>query len=371
MRLRVAVAAALLVLVACPAAAAQGPQDPWSGLGLPAPQEGPAQGLAPEPADGMVMPRQPTVPDVSALVPESVRESVPGDCVYLFDASVAVHTCPTDLVKGDASPDAAAAGNASALNGTAKGPTAPPAGAEQPSPAQAAALPEGDEPSVAALSPAPAAPGPVALPPPPAQPAADHVAPFAPRSFAAVLAAAAGLAALVAVPLFKALVAALGLGARRVPQPGQRDEVLRLVRDRPGLHHRALVQALGRGNGTVEHHVRALVRAGLVVSVKSGGRRRYFPAGTAGPEVLAAAGFAHGMAAEVLRAVAPQGQPLSAVARQVRRSLSTTHYHVSRLQRAGLVQVARQGRVRLVRPTLLAERCRAWLGVRAGAPAPA
>lgn len=58
-----------------------------------------------------------------------------------------------------------------------------------------------------------------------------------------------------------------------------RARIVSLVREEPGVHAHAVEQALELGHGQTDHHLRVLVREGLLTEIESAGFRRYFVPG--------------------------------------------------------------------------------------------
>jgi hypothetical protein len=112
------------------------------------------------------------------------------------------------------------------------------------------------------------------------------------------------------------------------------------VEANPGIHHQELVRIARKGNGAAEHHLQKLVTGGLLARHKSAGYTCYFRAGKVDRRVMASA---HLLKSPVARAIieAAQRSPgtsLAQVARDAGVSVPTVHYHVQRLQQAGLVR---------------------------------
>jgi hypothetical protein len=207
--------------------------------------------------------------------------------------------------------------------------------------------PEAVEPEVPPAAPAepepgePLAPGPVAAPWTPSPKAARTEAVQPPKAdWGWALAAAA-----VTVPWALALKLSLLLLRRRDRRSPVRDEVLQAILRRPGIRHRELVLLIGRGNGTVEHHVLRLAREGKVALVRGPRSTSYFGQGTVAPELLrvlpalrrrTALGIAQAVAA------AP-GVRATEVARRVGVSLPTVSYHVKILAERGVLQAGPAG----------------------------
>ncbi len=115
------------------------------------------------------------------------------------------------------------------------------------------------------------------------------------------------------------------------------------VEAEPGIHFRALMRAVGKGQGTVRHHLEVLVAGGLLEDMDVHGFKGYRLAGpcAAGPPLPASRvlGTRH---ARRLRELL-EGRPPTSVrqlAEAVGLSYGGTMHHLRRLQKAGLVRLA-------------------------------
>lgn len=119
-----------------------------------------------------------------------------------------------------------------------------------------------------------------------------------------------------------------------------RARMMQAIEAQPGLHHQDLVRLVGKGNGTVEHHLAKLVQAGRVVRHKSAGYACYFVKGQVDRRVMAAAPVLKSKVARALLETARlhPGSSLAAVARAEGVAVPTVHYHLRRLQAAGLIR---------------------------------
>lgn len=131
-----------------------------------------------------------------------------------------------------------------------------------------------------------------------------------------------------------------------------RRRILDAVEAQPGIHYQALVRMTGLAKGTVEHHVRKLVRAGLLTARRAQGYSCYFPAGTP-RQALEAAGAAKAPGAQrILAAVAQRpGASSQEVAAAAAVDATTVTHHVQRLSQAGLIEARREGRFVRLYPT--------------------
>lgn len=136
------------------------------------------------------------------------------------------------------------------------------------------------------------------------------------------------------------------IARERVLEHAARRHLLDLVEASPGIHYRELVRRAGRGHGAVEHHLRSLVRAGLLRVHVEGGRTRYFPPPARGELALEQrSALLADRARHVLACVARHGHlPLAGLARAAGLAPSSLHACVGRLKAARLVEPVRLGR---------------------------
>lgn len=142
---------------------------------------------------------------------------------------------------------------------------------------------------------------------------------------------------------------AAGLFSRLAPEElashPARQAILDALAAEPGIHFQALCRKLGKGRGVVGHHLSKLVDGGQVLAKRQGGFVCYFLAGQRVGNVAAVtATKAEG--AQRLLDLLGQRPGLSGLelAQASGLSPSTVHYHLRRLQGAGLVMGLAQGR---------------------------
>lgn len=129
------------------------------------------------------------------------------------------------------------------------------------------------------------------------------------------------------------------LRRERLLEHPTRVAIVDAVRSQPGIHHTALVRMLGKGKGVVDHHLRKLDDAGLVVVRKSTGRTCYFVRGAVDAATMDAVPHLGPAAARVLAWVVENpGQSATRAARAVGISDGTMSHHVRRLRGAGLLR---------------------------------
>lgn len=132
----------------------------------------------------------------------------------------------------------------------------------------------------------------------------------------------------------------------RVQGPKLLDHPLRAaivhhVEANPGVHHQQLARALGKGKGTIEHHLAKLVAAGLVQRFRGTGYTCYFPQGTDAGQMAGAPVLKSDVAREVHRMLVQEpGLPLTTIAVRLGVSVPTVHYHVQRLRASGVAPPA-------------------------------
>ncbi len=122
-----------------------------------------------------------------------------------------------------------------------------------------------------------------------------------------------------------------------------RQEILSHIESNPGVHINELRHTLGLGHGTAAHHLHALEANGIVVSVRSGRRRCYFPPGAGDRERSAALS-----SASARRVFGLIEQRPGILQRELAAALGVTPtaviFQVRRLQASGAVEKARVGR---------------------------
>ncbi len=146
--------------------------------------------------------------------------------------------------------------------------------------------------------------------------------------------------------------AALPLAARAPPKRGlpptrsTRQVIFEFVRDAPGTHLRGVQQALGIPLGTVEYHLRELVRLELVTEREDGIYRRYYVAGQLGGVDRELVGA---LRQEIPRRIVMHlllnpGLNFGQVREAFEISGSTLHYHLKKLEKRGILARRREGR---------------------------
>ena len=125
----------------------------------------------------------------------------------------------------------------------------------------------------------------------------------------------------------------------------RRAQVLQLVQAEPGIHFQDLARRLAVGRGTLDHHLRKMLAAGLLTKVQHNGYACYFPKGAVDRRVMAAAPLLRsGGGRAVFQALRQQpGRSGRELALALGLSQSTVSYHLRKLQEAGLVFGAGDG----------------------------
>jgi DNA-binding transcriptional ArsR family regulator len=132
----------------------------------------------------------------------------------------------------------------------------------------------------------------------------------------------------------------------RTPPRSTRQIIFEFVRDFPGTHLRGVQQALQLPLGTVEYHLRELVRLELVTEREDGIYRRYYVAGQMGGldrELIGA------LRQEIPRRIVMHlllnpGLNFGQVREAFSISGSTLHYHLKKLEKRGILSRRREGR---------------------------
>lgn len=329
---------AILALTLLPAASAGLILDPSGGL-MHVP--GSAVGMATDAGDPVLGPGESTVPCDFAYVggtgdashcPAKAPEEVAGALSNGEDAQAPV-PAPEQQAAAPAKP---------AANETAAEPAKEPAKAEpvegawtSPSPPSQSADAEVPPQPPALAAPRGAEPRPTRLAAVPQEPQAGWP-----------LAAASGVLLL---PFLLKLLPVAALRRRAQPDPPAQRLVVALVQANPGIHHSELRRRAGLSNGTVEHYVHRLVKSGVLVVHRTAGNTCYVL-----PETAPAAAARHlalrNPVARRLLALLGEGGTLSLaeMGRRAGAPPSTVHYHVVRMERAGLLRSTASGRERLV-----------------------
>lgn len=118
------------------------------------------------------------------------------------------------------------------------------------------------------------------------------------------------------------------------------------VASNPGLHFRALLDALDYAQGTVQYHLRWLEEQGLIEESHDGKYTRYYPADSFDDVDQAVMNALRREYARRIIAHLVADGPLSTteLSDRLEKSPSTVSWHLSKLEEAGLVTKERHGR---------------------------
>lgn len=148
-------------------------------------------------------------------------------------------------------------------------------------------------------------------------------------------------------------LAVLSMGAG--PEGSTRRRVYAFVAQYPGLHQREIARRLEMRPSHVEHHLRHLVKAGVLRALESDRYVCYFPAVSApGPAAATALGAEDSRRLALLRQPRPlrivgillqeDGLVLGDLAARSGISAGTLTYQLDKLEAAGIVERVREGR---------------------------
>lgn len=130
---------------------------------------------------------------------------------------------------------------------------------------------------------------------------------------------------------------------------GTRGRIYDWVLDHPGCHFLQVVSEPGMHPGTTQYHLRVLERTGLVRSVRTGHRRRYWVTGQAPDPQQVANAWGQEPHVPTLLALARQGTVCTEAGPAIGHSRQTATYHLKRLAKAGLLTEERNGHYRVFR----------------------
>jgi DNA-binding transcriptional ArsR family regulator len=115
-----------------------------------------------------------------------------------------------------------------------------------------------------------------------------------------------------------------------------RAAICELVQQDPGIHFRQIQRSLDLSPGQTAHHLRKLVREGLLTERRLAGHAHYFPAGAAAPGRAAHAAVRHPARLAVARALLDEGaRTLRELSERTGYAPSTLHHHLRILGDAG------------------------------------
>jgi predicted transcriptional regulator len=121
-----------------------------------------------------------------------------------------------------------------------------------------------------------------------------------------------------------------------------REEIVRRVRERPGIHESQLARDMGLGHTHVQYHLRVLTDAGVVEVRRFGGLKCIFELGRHSQTEKALAMSDRGRTKDLLAIVAAEpGIAQRGLAKKLGMSDSSVKWHLQRLEGAGLVSTER------------------------------
>lgn len=154
------------------------------------------------------------------------------------------------------------------------------------------------------------------------------------------------------------LHAAILVVAADGPEGSTRRRVYALVQRHPGLHRHDIARRLEIADGTADHHLHHLVRAGLVTRAAEEGYVRFYvtvkglevPEGVVRPEDKRKLGVLRmSRPLETVAHLLMHGPlPMGTLAEMMGLSAGTLTHHVKRLEKVGLVARRVEGRARIV-----------------------
>ncbi len=137
-----------------------------------------------------------------------------------------------------------------------------------------------------------------------------------------------------------------------------RAEIHSAIQADPGIHFQALKRRIGKGSGTMRHHLQKLVDVGMISIQEGAGYTCYFPKDRTDRRVMPAAAVLKSAGARaVLEAVrARPGSSATDLAAATHLTPPSVGFHLRRFVEIGLVRTERSGKSLKVVPTELAER---------------
>lgn len=118
-----------------------------------------------------------------------------------------------------------------------------------------------------------------------------------------------------------------------------RAKVMQIVEDEPGIHFQQISRRTGMGRGALDHHLRKLADAGLVVPKVGAGYTCFFPKGVDRREMAAAGVTKSPGARKVFEVLLPDAsRTVQDIAVLTGLSPSTVSHHLSRMKQAGVIE---------------------------------
>jgi DNA-binding transcriptional ArsR family regulator len=129
--------------------------------------------------------------------------------------------------------------------------------------------------------------------------------------------------------------------ARILEQP-TRERIAETVKAEPGITFGELQRRLGLAAGQLTHHARKLEEAGVLYSSPDGQARRFFHVGQGRVEAVPP------LRDRALEMLSRRAMTLSELATELGVTKQALHYHVKKLEEAGVVAASPQGELVLV-----------------------
>jgi predicted transcriptional regulator len=121
-----------------------------------------------------------------------------------------------------------------------------------------------------------------------------------------------------------------------------REDILRRVREKPGIHESLLARDMGLRHTHVQYHLRVLEESGVIETRRFGGLKCIFEMGRHSAAEKALAMSERGRSQDVLLAVSAEpGIAQRALARRLGMSESSIKWHLDRLAGSGMVTTER------------------------------
>jgi len=124
----------------------------------------------------------------------------------------------------------------------------------------------------------------------------------------------------------------------------RRDEILRTIRDEPGITFRELARRLGLGIGDLQYHLRRLEKEGRVFSRKVGKRRYLFPSGLEEEAQRLLIAISTDTRRRILLRLMEGPADQKTLSESLGVSQPTVSYHMGELVKLGVVDAERRGK---------------------------
>lgn len=124
----------------------------------------------------------------------------------------------------------------------------------------------------------------------------------------------------------------------------RRDEILKTIRDEPGITFRELARRLGLGIGDLQYHLRKLEREGEVFSRRVGRRRYLFPRGLEEDAQRLLIAISTDTRRRILLRLMDGPADQKTLSESLGVSQPTVSYHMGELVKLGVVDAERRGK---------------------------